>query len=166
VEIQLCELLTRRVWEYNSRGLPQKKYFENTIPHNCLRVNVARKQLRKVALKESVVRIQFHRISQSKYFKNTIPQNCLKGSVLRMQLHRVASMDMCWDATFANVPRRNFVGCNLRRVLQEELCWDATSAECPTKKFCWMKPLQSALERHFVLMTLTRGHDFDLGFFT
>ena len=68
MEIQLCELLTRRVWEYNSRGLPQKKYFENTIPHNCLRVNVERKQLRKVASKESVVRIQFHRIFSKQIF--------------------------------------------------------------------------------------------------
>ena len=69
-----------------------------------------------------------------------------------MQFRRIASKRMLLDATSVEYSRKKYY-------------WDATFAEYPKKRYVEMQPLQSALGRK-VLVTLTQGHNFDLGFLT
>ena len=52
--IQLRKVASNEMfWEYNSAELPQKEYFENTIPKSCLEGNILRIQFCRIASKET-----------------------------------------------------------------------------------------------------------------
>ena len=136
-EYNSAELPKRKVWEYNSGELPQMKCFENTIMHNCLKGKCG----------------------------NTTPQSCPKENILRIQFRRIASKEIFWEYNSVELPQRESVGIQLqkvapkecrvrmqfRRIASKRMLLDATSAKCFRKN---------------VLMTLTQGHNFDLGFLT
>ena len=139
-----------KFWEYNSIELLQRSIVEI---HHC-----------RVALKQNVG-IQLRRVVLQwifwEYNSSELPQRdfCI------IRLWRVVLKEIFWKYNFVELPQRESVGKQLRKVAPKEclvrmqfrriaskrMLLDATSAKCFRKN---------------VLVTLTRGHNFDLGFLT
>ena len=129
-------------WEYCSTELPQREYFENTVPQNCLKWNILIIQFRIIASKEMLwkynsVELPKKRVweynsgelPQMKCFENTILQNCLKGkcgnttpqscpkeNIFWIQFCRIASKEIFWEYNSIELLQRSIVEIHLRRV--------------------------------------------------
>ena len=107
--IQLLRVVLNEIfWEYNSAELPQREYFENTIPQNCFKWNVLRIQFRRIVSKRNCCENTTLQSSLKWKCGNTTLQSYFKGNVVGME-------------PLQSVLGRNLVGCNLLRVLQEEM---------------------------------------------
>ena len=102
---------------------------------------------------------------QRKCFENTTPQSYLRRNVLRIQFSKIVSKGIFWEYNSAKLPKRKVWEYNSGKLSQKNAGWECNSVELPQRECCWMQHPQNDLGRS-VLMTLTQGHNFDLGFLT
>ena len=148
-----------RFWEYNLIELPQRKYFENTTPQSCLKGNVLRIklcrialkgsmgiQLHKVALKKIFWEYNFTKLPQRKYFEEIQLRRVALTQNVGIQLRRVVLQWIFWEYNSTEFPQRDFCIIRLRKVVLKEIFWEYNSVKLPQWE-CWNTTPESCPKR-------------------